>query len=97
MWVIPVTWFVGIFVSIIVHRTRAGIPFYATLSIIGPHTGWLFVQAIKSIFWPVVLVAWFLRGRPGPNVVFGNKAERRLLEQQKAASGQLAAGNAETR
>jgi hypothetical protein len=47
---------------------------------------------VKSIFWPVVLIVWFLRGRPGPRVVFGKKADQLLARQRELASGAVAGG-----
>ena len=72
----------GIVVSIIAHRTRTGVQFFATVGL--RQVGWITVHAVKSIFWPIVLAIWFLRGRPGPRAVYGRKALRLQQQQTKA-------------
>ncbi len=66
---IGITYFVGIFVAIIVHRVRAGIPIMARISFFH-NFGWTMVHVFKSMFWPVVFGIWLATGRPGPKVVF---------------------------
>lgn len=63
---VPVVWFLGVLISILVFKYRAGVS--SGLSR-GVGCSWFLVNTGKAIFWPAVLVYWLAKGRPDPKVV----------------------------
>jgi hypothetical protein len=80
------TWLIGMLVALSVMRVRAGAGFWLGLKIGGP-TGfpvlWVAQLLVCSMFWPVTLVVWLVRGRPEPRWVFNHKAEERQALQDR--------------
>lgn len=58
---------IGSVLSIFVGRARVGIGLFGTLSLktllVSP--GWMLASITAFVAWPVVLIAWFVRGWPG--------------------------------
>ncbi len=74
------TWLIGTVVALSVMRVRAGAGFWLGLKIGGPSgfpVLWVGQLVVLSMFWPVTLVVWLVRGRPEPRWVFNQKAAER--------------------
>ncbi len=81
---VGVVWFIGLVVAVSVIRSRAGLGIWQGLR--GSDAWsyfWLTKIGIYSIFWPVTLAVWLVRGRPEPPVVFERTPSgfRRRIQQ----------------
>ncbi|WP_433687049.1 hypothetical protein ACQP0I_26035 [Micromonospora carbonacea] len=74
-----IVYLLGILVATIVIRSRAGVG-QGPIKILGSDgfgLGWFLTALSASLFWPITLGLWLARGRPGPRVVFNEKAAER--------------------
>jgi hypothetical protein len=75
------TYIVGFLVAMTVIRARAGVG-QGRIQILGKQgfgVEWFATVVVATLFWPVTLGIWLIRGRPEPRVVFNHKAEERRL------------------
>lgn len=82
--IIGLGYWIGVFVAMSVIRVRAGTGFWRGLRVFGPNgfgLGWTSMVILCSMFWPITLVVWLLRGRPEPRIVFNEKAAERQARQ----------------
>jgi|GEM_PF-6707883 hypothetical protein len=91
MWVVVLAYLVGIFIARGVICSRAGLSAVRGFQVGGPDGfGYMFALRVgtASLFWPLALAVWLLRGRPEPKLVFDEKA-RRLQAQELREQEQL--------
>lgn len=88
--IIGLSYWIAAFVATVVIRARAGAPTWSRLRVFGPNgfgLGWVLMGAVCSMFWPITLVVWLLRGRPEPRTVFNEKAAERQARQARQVAG----------
>jgi hypothetical protein len=77
---VGLSYIAGILIAASVIRVRAGVGLANQLKILGDRgfgPVWFLTAMAASMFWPVTLVVWLVRGRPEPRIVFNDKAEER--------------------
>jgi hypothetical protein len=88
--IVIISYWVGVFIAVIVIRARAGVG-QRRIRVIGPQgfgLGWTTMSALAVGLWPIALIVWLARGRPEPRVVFNEKAvERKAAQAQREDVG----------
>lgn len=62
-WVMLV-YFIGLFGSIYLHLTKAGLLKVNRTEFVGSNIGWFLMSLGKCFVWPLVLIVWLVQGFP---------------------------------